>query len=75
MKFSKRGRGKLWGGRFGCRTAGTVEAFTASIDVDARLYRHYIAGSIAHAKMLGRQRIISFREARRIVGGLEAIQK
>jgi len=66
---------KLWGGRFAGRTAGSVEAFTASIDVDKRLYRHDIAGSIAHARMLAKQRIISQREARRIARGLEAIQR
>ena len=66
---------KLWAGRFAGATSGTVEAFTASIDVDARLYRYDIAGSIAHAKMLARQRIISPREARRIVGALKAIEK
>jgi argininosuccinate lyase len=65
---------KLWGGRFAAATAGSVEAFTASIDVDARLYRHDIAGSIAHARMLARQRIIAPREGRRIVAGLEAIR-
>ena len=65
---------KLWGGRFAAATAGSVEAFTASIDVDARLYRHDIAGSIAHARMLARQRIIAPREARRIVAGLEKIR-
>src|SRR5581483_5657773 len=48
---------KLWGGRFVSATAGSVEAFTASIDVDARLYRHDIAGSIAHARMLARRLI------------------
>ncbi|HKA33940.1 MAG TPA: argininosuccinate lyase [Candidatus Binatia bacterium] len=66
---------KLWSGRFAAATAGSVEAFTASIDVDARLYRHDIAGSIAHARMLARQRIIAPREARRIVAGLEAIRE
>jgi len=66
---------KLWGGRFEGGTASSVEAFTASIDVDARLYRHDIAGSIAHARMLARQRIISSREGRRIVRGLGSIQK
>jgi argininosuccinate lyase len=75
MKISTRRRGKLWAGRFAGATSGTVEAFTASIDVDARLYRYDIAGSIAHAKMLARQRIISPREARRIVGALQAIEK
>jgi argininosuccinate lyase len=75
MKISTRRRGKLWAGRFAGATSGTVEAFTASIDVDARLYRYDIAGSIAHAKMLARQRIISPSEARRIVGALQAIEK
>ena len=64
---------KLWGGRFAGGTAASVEAFTASIDVDARLYRHDIMGSIAHAKMLGRQQIIPRRDAQKIVRGLEAI--
>lgn len=66
---------KLWGGRFTAPTASSVEAFTASIDVDSRLYRHDIEGSIAHAKMLARQRIISSRVARKIVRGLKAIQR
>jgi argininosuccinate lyase len=74
MKARKNKHGKLWGGRFAGATAGSVEAFTASIEVDARLYRHDIAGSIAHARMLARQRIISPREGRRIVAGLEAIR-
>jgi argininosuccinate lyase len=65
---------KLWGGRFASATAASVEAFTASIDVDRRLYRHDIAGSIAHAKMLARQRIIPARDAQKIVRGLKAIQ-
>jgi argininosuccinate lyase len=65
---------KLWGGRFGGATAESVEAFTASIQVDQRLYRHDIAGSIAHARMLARQRVIPARDARKIVRGLKAIQ-
>jgi argininosuccinate lyase len=69
-----RGR-KLWGGRFADGTADSVEAFTASIDVDSRLYRHDIAGSIAHAKMLARQRIIPARDARKIVRGLKSIEQ
>ncbi len=65
---------KLWGGRFAGATARSVEAFTASIDIDRRLYRHDIAGSIAHAKMLARQRIIPRRDAQKIVRGLKAIE-
>lgn len=66
---------KLWGGRFAAPTAQSVEAFTASIDVDRQLYRHDIEGSIAHARMLARQGIVSSREARKIVRGLKAIER
>jgi argininosuccinate lyase len=65
---------KLWGGRFASGTSPSTEAFTASIDVDARLYRYDIMGSIAHAKMLARQRIITSQDAHKIVRGLKAIQ-
>ena len=66
---------KLWGGRFSGGTADSVEAFTASIAIDSRLYRHDIIGSIAHAKMLGKQRIIPLRDSQKIVRGLAAIQR
>jgi argininosuccinate lyase len=72
LKTSKK---KLWGGRFISPTAASVEAFTASIDVDARLYRHDIRGSIAHAKMLAKQRIIPASDARKIVRGLQAVER
>ena len=71
----KKTKKKLWGGRFSSGTADSAEAFTASIAVDARLYRHDIMGSIAHAKMLGRQRIISLRDSQKIVRGLTAIER
>lgn len=66
---------KLWGGRFGEKTAASVEAFTASIHYDARLFRHDIAGSRAHARMLARQGLISAGEGELILQGLEEIQK
>ena len=48
--------------------------FTASLNVDQRMYREDIAGSIAHARMLARQGIISQTDAAQIVGGLEQIE-
>ncbi len=66
---------QLWGGRFAGSTADSVVAFTASVHVDRRLYRHDIAGSIAHARMLGKQRIIPAADARKIVAGLRAVRK
>ncbi len=64
---------KLWAGRFQKETDTLVNDFNSSILFDARLYRQDIAGSIAHATMLGRQGIIEEQEAGKIVAGLEAI--
>ncbi len=66
---------KLWGGRFDEPTASSVEAFTSSIAVDKRLYPYDIAGSIAHARMLARQKIITQADAAKIVRGLKLIKK
>ena len=65
---------KLWGGRFSEPTDREVEAFTTSLHFDRRLYRCDIEGSIAHARMLAKQGIITKREATAIRAGLEAIQ-
>jgi len=65
---------KLWGGRFAEKTAASVEAFTASIHYDARLYRHDINGSRAHAKMLAKQGLITAPECEQILKGLAEIE-
>ncbi len=64
---------KLWGGRFTQPTDKFVEEFTASIDFDKRLYHQDIRGSIAHARMLGKQGIISMDDMESIVHGLQEI--
>ncbi len=66
---------KPWGGRFKGGTDREVEAFTASIAFDRRLYRHDIEGSIAHARMLARQGILTAREEKAVVAGLKGIRK
>jgi len=65
---------KAWGGRFAGGTDRFVEEFTASIPYDVRLFRHDIAGSIAHARMLGKQGILRKGEAGRIVAALQEIR-
>ena len=65
---------KLWGGRFTEPTDTTVEAFTASVDFDRRLYRQDIAGSVAHATMLAEVGIIDRAERDAIVDGLRGIE-
>lgn len=61
---------KLWGGRFTQPTDKFVEEFTASIEFDKRLYHQDIRGSVAHARMLGRQGIIPQEDVDKIVHGL-----
>jgi argininosuccinate lyase len=67
--------GKPWAGRFNAPTDAFVEAFTASVDFDRRLYRYDIQGSIAHATMLVRQGILSQAEGDQIVAGLELVRR
>jgi argininosuccinate lyase len=66
---------KPWAGRFNETTNALVEEFTASIPYDWRLYPYDIAGSIAHATMLGKTGIITKKESMRIIRGLEHILK
>ena len=65
---------KPWQGRFSGETSKLVEEFTSSLDFDRRLYRYDIAGSVAHARMLGRQGILTQAEVDEIVAGLEAVR-
>jgi argininosuccinate lyase len=71
----KSGSGKMWGGRFSEGTAASVEAFSASIHYDSRLYKYDIAGSKAHAAMLSSQGILTKEELVAITDGLSAIEK
>ncbi len=66
---------KMWGGRFAAGTDSLVEAFTASIQVDSRLYGEDIRGSMAHARMLGRVGVLTEAEAEAIVTGLAQIRQ
>jgi argininosuccinate lyase len=66
---------KPWAGRFKGKTSKSVERFTESISFDHRLWKYDIEGSIAHAKMLGRQAIISHEDSVKIVEGLREIAR
>ncbi len=62
-------------GRFKAPRLPEVEAFTASLPFDRRLYRHDVLGSIAHARMLAKVGLIAASEAREIVAGLLGIER
>ena len=64
---------KLWGGRFSQPTHILMEQFSQSVSFDHRLYKHDIAGSIAHARMLSRTGVISEAEFDDIERGLSEI--
>ncbi|OGO23660.1 MAG: argininosuccinate lyase [Chloroflexi bacterium RBG_16_51_9] len=60
-------------GRFQKAADKSAAAFSASVSFDWRLYPHDIAGSIAHARMLAKQGIITQKEAKTIINGLAEI--
>lgn len=64
---------KLWGGRFSKDTDKAVDDYNSSIRFDCKMYRQDIAGSIAHATMLGEQGIIPKNEAEIIANALAGI--
>lgn len=66
---------KLWGTRFSKKTSWLADKFTSSIAFDQRLAPYDILGSIVHAEMLGRKKIIPLKDARLIVKGLQSILK
>lgn len=64
----------LWGGRFEGETDALVWAFNQSLGFDRRMWREDIAGSVAHAKMLAKQAIISDDEGAALVAGLNDLR-
>jgi len=66
---------KLWGSRFKKKTDTLADQFSFSIGYDYRLALYDIMGSIAHAKMLGKCKIIPKTDTDKIVSGLKKIGK
>ncbi|WP_027622744.1 argininosuccinate lyase [Acetivibrio clariflavus] len=66
---------KLWGGRFEKSTDKSVDDFNSSIRFDSRMYKQDILGSIAHAKMLGKCKIIPQEDSELIQATLKEILK
>jgi len=66
---------KLWGGRFKKNINKEMEEFISSLSFDKKLVKHDLLGSIAHAQMLGKCKIINEEEKDKIVEGLKQILK
>jgi argininosuccinate lyase len=65
----------MWGGRFERKPAELMQAINVSIGFDRRLWAQDLAGSKAHAAMLGAQGIISAADAAKIAEGLDEIER
>ena len=65
---------KAWGGRFEEELDAIAVRFSASVDVDGRLWPQDIDGSIAHVRMLADRNILSKDDAARIESGLQKIR-
>ena len=65
----------IWGTRIKKRGSSLFQRIGSSIDIDKRLFKEDIVGSIAHVEMLFRQKIISFKVKNKIIYGLNKILK
>ena len=71
----KKNNQAIWSTRIKNKASALFQKVGNSIDVDKRLYKEDIAGSIAHVEMLFKQKIISFKVKNKIVYGLTKIEK
>ena len=65
----------IWGTRIQNRTSALFQKVGNSIDIDRKLYKEDIKGSIVHVEMLFKQKIISFKIKNKIIYGLNKIEK
>ena len=65
----------IWGNRIKKSSSTLFQKVGSSIDIDKKLYKEDILGSIAHVEMLFRQKIISFKIKNKIIYGLNKIEK
>ena len=63
----------VWGTRFNNPTSKIFEKIGASIDIDKRLFEEDILGSIVHAQMLVKQKIINKNKGKKIINGLTLV--
>ncbi len=75
MSKSKQSSSPIWHGRFTSGPADSTQEFVESLSFDNRLYKHDIAGSIVHAKMLEHVGLLNKKELNAIIKGLKEIAK
>jgi len=73
--MSKTKINKVWGERMKSKPSKLLTKINASVDIDKELYKQDIIGSIAHCKMLSKQKIINANTSVKIVKGLQKIKR
>lgn len=66
---------KLWSGRFSKKSSKLLSEFNDSLSFDKRLYKHDIKGSIAYAQALHKAKILTAKETKKTISGLNKIEK
>src|SRR5437879_3428779 len=74
-KMKQHASAKAWAGRFTEPSHPVMEAFTSSLAFDQRLALYDIRGSVAHCRMLVKQKILTRAEGEKIVKGLQSVQR
>ncbi len=65
----------IWSARVTKNTSSLFQKVGSSINIDKKIYKEDIEGSIAHVEMLFKQKIISFKIKNKIIYGLNKIEK
>ena len=65
----------IWNTRIKNNSSSLFQKIGSSIDIDKKLYKEDIKGSIVHVEMLFKQKIISFKIKNKIIYGLNKIEK
>ena len=73
MKKKENSINPLWGGRFKSGINDLAQYYSASVDIDKRLFEVDIEGSIAYAEALRRAKLINANELKKIKQGLKKV--
>ena len=65
----------VWSKRLKSKTSKSFQRIGSSINIDKRLYKEDISASLVHTQMLIKQKIIPFKDGKKIINGLNKIKK
>jgi argininosuccinate lyase len=75
QKLNKLAANKMWGGHFESGPSEIMQQINQSISFDQKLYEQDINGSVAHAYMLTKKKILTKAEGKKIITGLKQVKR